>query len=189
MGSEGNDMKKICLLRIVFAFFAFYSVNGHAASITYDISWIGNNQYSMTGEFSFDDTLLGGVITAADVSSFSISGFLNGSAIGSFSGSPTTFNFDSSTDLFVVAEVNCTGAGGQAWGNEPLCGGSTGFGFAQGSGNELIYLNNVPQGSIPVSQTTLVATRQVVVPLPAAAWLFGSGLIGLTAMGRRKKKM
>jgi hypothetical protein len=29
--------------------------------------------------------------------------------------------------------------------------------------------------------------QQVVVPVPAAVWLFGSGLIGLIAVARRKK--
>ena len=28
-----------------------------------------------------------------------------------------------------------------------------------------------------------------VVPIPAAAWLFGSGLLGLIGMARRKKKV
>lgn len=157
-------MKKSCLLAAIYTFFAFYTINGHATDITYDISWTGNNQYSMTGEFSFDDSLLGGLITANDVSNLSINGFLYGSLVGNFSGSPTTFNFDSDAEQFVIGTVDCVGAGGQAWGGG-FCGGS-GFGFVQGAGHEFIYLDGVSLGSIPVSRTTLVATRQIVVPPP-----------------------
>ncbi len=35
-------------------------------------------------------------------------------------------------------------------------------------------------------QTITIATQSTVVPVPAAIWLFGSGLLGLTAMARRK---
>jgi hypothetical protein len=34
----------------------------------------------------------------------------------------------------------------------------------------------------------MTATPLAAVPVPAAAWLFGSGLMGLAAMGRRKRK-
>ena len=35
--------------------------------------------------------------------------------------------------------------------------------------------------------TTSTQTVSEVVPIPAAAWLFGSGLIGLVGLARRKK--
>jgi hypothetical protein len=38
------------------------------------------------------------------------------------------------------------------------------------------------------NEVTAAATTSVtVVPVPAAAWLFGSGLIGLISLARRKK--
>jgi hypothetical protein len=50
--------------------------------------------------------------------------------------------------------------------------------------------------SNPLSETaflsagglTLAGTPSAVTPLPAAVWLFGSGLLGLTGIARRKSK-
>jgi hypothetical protein len=35
---------------------------------------------------------------------------------------------------------------------------------------------------------TFVSPLETVVPVPAAVWLFGSGLLGLAGIARRKKK-
>lgn len=73
-----------------------------------------------------------------------------------------------------------------------------------GSGNDLWQLNesftltnadNAPEvwvvfwlnnGESDVGKVDNVVVTGLVVPLPAAVWLFGSGLIGLVAAGRRK---
>ena len=47
-----------------------------------------------------------------------------------------------------------------------------------------------PDNSGSLSHATLYGTRgdgNQVVPIPAAAWLLGSGLLGLFALGRRRK--
>ena len=50
--------------------------------------------------------------------------------------------------------------------------------------NQLINLGN---GDFEISHVTEInGTDRSLVPIPAAAWLFGSGLIGLVAVGRRK---
>lgn len=82
----------------------------------------------------------------------------------------TTFN----NVLLQVAEVNLDdfgiGAGGML--------GSGGFDVAlhQGTGN-----------SVAVSLALVGATNVTVVPVPAAVWLFGSGLVGLAGIARRKR--
>ena len=182
-------MNKSRLLGAVYTFLCLYSINGSTATVAYDISWTGANGYSMTGDFSFDDSILGGLIIASDVSSLSIEGFLNGLSVGSFIGLPITFNFDSATELFVVGpSANCSGDGGQIWGDITFCGGSPGFAFAQGSSTEGLYVNGVwiESSTVPISETTLFATRQPAVPIPPALWLFGSGLLGLVGLARRK---
>jgi hypothetical protein len=40
---------------------------------------------------------------------------------------------------------------------------------------------------ISVSVSMVGAVNSTVIPLPAAVWLFGSGLMGLIALARRKR--
>jgi len=58
-------------LSLVLAVLCFSS-NVHAAPIDYDISWTGNNGFTLDGMFSFDDTLLG---TGAITSIWSLAGY------------------------------------------------------------------------------------------------------------------
>jgi hypothetical protein len=51
---------------------------------------------------------------------------------------------------------------------------------------ELIYDQIVPS-EFPNFPYRLILRGEVVVPVPAAVWLFGSGLLGLAAVARRKK--
>ena len=50
--------------------------------------------------------------------------------------------------------------------------------------NDFYTADEIPWGGI----VGVYAIRTTVVPVPAAAWLFASGLIGLAGIGRRKKK-
>ena len=55
-------------------------------------------------------------------------------------------------------------------------------------GNALdVALNQSTGNSVAVSLALVGATNFSVVPVPAAVWLFGSGLIGLVGVARRKK--
>ena len=72
-----------------------------------------------------------------------------------------------------------------------LIGGNTHFGWADVevdlTGNfEDGYLNLYGYG-YETSANSAIAAGAGVVPVPAAAWLFGSGLLGLIGMARRKK--
>ena len=61
-------------------------VSGYATSanaIAFNIDWTGSGGYTMTGMFSYDDSLIGtGAIDENDVMSFMIEGFLNGGSVG-----------------------------------------------------------------------------------------------------------
>ncbi|HEY9695415.1 MAG TPA: hypothetical protein V6D15_24720 [Oculatellaceae cyanobacterium] len=83
------------------------SVNAPQANAglrTYALSWDGSNGYSATGLFSFDDSLLGNIISKNDLDSLSISFFdPTGSQLESFefpfpaSEAELNFNFNSAT--------------------------------------------------------------------------------------------
>lgn len=63
--------------------------------------------------------------------------------------------------------------------------------FNPGSGSFAAATNSLSTGNYTLKITManyVNATSATVVPLPAAAWLFGSGLLGLVGVVRRKKK-
>ena len=71
------------------------------------------------------------------------------------------FHYDSGTDHWEVRDWD-------SWGSIAM------LDALGGSSNPLIPLN-------------LLLYKEVFVPVPAAVWLFGSGLIGLIGVARRKK--
>ncbi len=64
--------------------------------------------------------------------------------------------------------------------------GSSGFGYATVSIN---YYGNPANQTINFRTPQLVSHTTNTVPLPAAAWLFGSGMLGLIGISRHKKAM
>lgn len=63
--------------------------------------------------------------------------------------------------------------------------------FNPGSGNFAAITNSLSTGTYTMKITManyVSATSTAVVPLPAAAWLFGSGLLALVGLAKRKKK-
>lgn len=63
--------------------------------------------------------------------------------------------------------------------------------FAPGSGNFAAITNNLSAGTYSLKITManyISADSMTVVPIPAAVWLFGSGLIFLWTVGRRNRK-
>jgi len=63
--------------------------------------------------------------------------------------------------------------------------------FAPGSGSFAAATNSLSTGTYTLKITManyVNATSATVVPLPAAAWLFGSGLLGMAGLARSRKK-
>ena len=164
------------------------SVPGIANAISFDISWAGANGYTMSGTFSYADSLIStGVIDENAIATLMIEGFQNGSSIGTWnltdsSSTVFNFNFDTDSQSFIVGGKNATTTG-QAWNYQ----GASGLGFASGDINQLFSLNgDLVNDSIIPTGTALIATPSIV-PVPAAMWLFGTGLLGLIGIARHKK--
>jgi len=189
-------------------------VNVTASSTTafFSYTWVAHDiQVFTPGSYSFDVTLGGGAAETGtliatvgagqlgmhmlfdwagnnniDVFVVATSGSVFGSGVGTKSvGSPCT-----STTL------NClwTGkgwAGGLA-ANAPAGGTVWMLASVDGNGDGLMGIPMPGGGPFPGFNANFNAnlspTPETVVPVPAAVWLFGSGLMGLAAVARRKKK-
>ena len=195
-------METHILTRMMIVFvLAVSPVTSHAAS--FNISWEGANDYRMTGQFSFSDSLINtGLINALDLDSFTVSGFLDRTLLGSFqldlNQTLINFNFDTNSGTFITGGRSDSPSG-QGW-NIPNSNG--GFGFFSGNSfqgfqinGELIAESQIRIGApvnIPgIVPSTLEATPVPLteVPEPSTFVLLGTGLIGLlTTWWWRKKK-
>jgi len=161
---------------------------GAASAITLSLSWTGSNGYSMTGSFSYADSLIGtGIIDETSISALTIEGFDNGTSLGTWSladGSDSTdpfnFNFDTTNLTFIIGGVSGSPSG-QAWNRR-----ATGIGFESGDKNQILTLNGniIADSALSVSASTLTVTA---VPVPAALYLFASGLFGIVGVARRNR--
>lgn len=71
--------------------------------------------------------------------------------------------------------------GGSTWAAD------TGYYFDQNSQSTYLSFNTPTGATISLLVDTTVACPPPSVPLPAAAWLFGSGLLGLVGVARRRR--
>lgn len=163
----------------------------NALAITYDISWVGSNGYEMTGLFSYSDAFIdSGLINEGQIDEFRIEGFHNDTSIGSWdldAGSasiyPFNFNFDTTTESFLVGGVH-SGPMGQSWN---YVAGT--FGFASGLASQVVSLDSsINESLVEIPSSALNATVRTV-PFPAAVWLFGSGLLTLIGFSKCGKKL
>jgi len=166
-------MLKKMLIALGVSFMMVGSAN--AALKSYDISWIGPNNYSLSGQFTFDDATAGSDVDQTELTSFFIEGFLNGNSLGSYSGPVHTFNFNADTGVLSSNQVwNMT-----IWGST-----ATGFGFGSGRyAQGIVQDGEIYQDSrLELAQFGNALTATItpsVVPLPAAAWMFIAGLAAL----------
>ena len=84
----------------------------------------------------------------------------------------TFFDWNTNLDIAVLNIMTCTSL-------------TTG---ASCTGTGTPMQNGPFLGSAPAFNGTVVSSSVAAVPIPAAAWLMGSGLIGLAGVARRRKK-
>ncbi len=160
--------------------------SANAALKSYDISWVGSNNYSMTGNFSFDAATAGPVVDETELSSFFIQGFHNGNSVGSHSSAVENFNFDATTGNFLVGGSS-TSDTGQRWNS-----GGTGFGFSSRRYSQGFTFDgsfySVTSINIGYVDSTLEASSLSTVPLPAALPLYAAGMAVLGFFGYRRKR-
>ncbi len=167
-------------------FLLVISINAHAVPIEFEFDWQGENEYSLNGTFSFDDSLLGtGVITQDSLLSFSMAGFLDGGLLGTFDGIPESLLFDT-VGLFFPVGVNADGSRNlQQWNFR-----GAGINFLSARFSQALGLDGVlifESGFRVESGLTRADSRLTVsrVPEPGTLTLLGLGLLGLS-IARRK---
>ena len=150
-------------------------------NVTFDLTFGGTNAFGLidgdpvTATGSFDDSLIGGNIISG-------SGTIDVSAITNLVitvGSQTFTDLDDNGSGLLTI-VNGTAIDGI---------GSAGFVYAGTNSNTNIFTSNASDDFIGNSDVLGVwnGFAMTAVPVPAAVWLFGSGLIGLAGVARRKK--
>ncbi|MEM7724296.1 MAG: hypothetical protein AAF376_18275 [Pseudomonadota bacterium] len=132
------------------AFLTALIAAGPAQAATFHFCWIGGAGYTMRGEITFPDSLLGtGLITQDDVTDFRIMGFHDGIPIGAWSLArlkPHTtwvLSFDTNTLAFPMGGIRSENSY-QAWnanGRVNDCG-VGGFGFNGGNWAQDVCIDN-----------------------------------------------
>jgi hypothetical protein len=184
---EDGSMNKTHIGMLVTAFAAllsFSSVSG--ASTIYNLVDHTNADYTVSGTITTDDTL--GSISVANIEGWTVN--VTGLESFSFSSSdPNAATLDLNFPAGVVAtstDITVSGAG-----NFRLVGDTTSNYQPQwGYSNGTMFLHGVTQtnlSAVDIGQEGNVVFATAVVPVPAAAWLFGSGLIGLIGVAKRKQ--
>jgi hypothetical protein len=186
---------RIIPMQKLFATMLLVSLGGiaHAEKI-FDISWTGTGGYSMTGQFSYADSLANtGVITGSKLDTFMITGFLNNTQVGSwnltqgFAGFSFNFNFNTTTLLFPQGGIS-SGTTGQDW--DVTTGGehcpNPGFGFSSGSGSQGVCVNNGGFVGSTVIDNLTATPAPATAPEPFSAALCFTGLATLITIRRKR---
>lgn len=162
----------------------------NAAPINYGISWTGSNNWTMAGEFSIDDSLLGsGAITANSLLSMSFTFFLSGVEQGNFVLEVDTiladynFNFDTTTEQLLVGGLS-NGPQGQDWNRF-----GPGYGWQSGNNGQRGLFNGglfTPDDSFIFTANSTLAVVRLEAPtpvsVPGSMALMVLGLISLLLM-------
>lgn len=167
------------------------SVAPSAHAISFDTSWTGSNDWSLSGMFSYDDSLINtGAITGNELDSLMFEVFNGNTSQGVWNlGDPQfslNFNFDTTTETFVVGG-NSNFSTGQRWG---AAGGgfpASAVGFESGGAGQGVWVGSNFRGFLtPITNSTLTATRKQTQPIPTPALL--PGLIGMGFSAIRKRR-
>lgn len=164
------------------------------------IEWTGTAGYSLAGFFSYSNSLINtGAIDETDLQSFSIEVFLDNVSLGTWDMSQGStyvesgnlfpedyfnFNYDTTAQAFIVGGLRASDQG-QVWNFR----GDFGVGFESGQQNQKISVGSTKydESEVLTSNSTLVVTSTSAVPVPPAAYLFTTGLLGLVGVARRKR--
>jgi hypothetical protein len=179
-------------------FLAYYDPN-------LDITWLADANAGAGSAFDDELSTTDGVMTWANANAWAASLTLGGMSDWRL---PTTLNLDSTCDSPVNSTgFNCTGSEmGYLYYEEGITGAAPGpFSNLQSSlywsGTEFVldptkawFFNffsgiqiSTPKFAGLFAWAVHSGDVPAVVPVPAAVWLFGSGLLGLVGMARRKK--
>jgi len=157
-----------------------------ASAISLNIGWTGANGYTLTGNFSYPDALIGtGRINGSALTSFNIQTFLNGSSLGTWNpslGGTFNFNFDTTTETFFVGGTSGS-LNGQIWGIN-----STTVGFVSGSSFQALTSAGaaIDSSFLPVGQSTLTATRAATATVPEPGTVGALALLGLGGLATKR---
>ncbi len=164
-------------------------------AVGFNIFWTDNGNVTMTGMFSFNDSLTG-IIDETNLDAFSIEVFENGASQGTWTANTAAsdfgidpgalefnFNFNATTGLFLVGD-NSASSEGQQWN------GAGTIGFISGSAAQQVSYNNTFSQLVPIEASTLTATPKSTEPIPEPATfiLFGSGMIGIWGYAARRQR-
>lgn len=142
------------------------SGNGSMGGSFFNHPWTAN-------QVEWFDTHTG--TTTWDASGYANGGTYTFGLTGNQVAAGTLFNWNGNTDIAVLTIFDCPVSGGGA------CNGNS-LGMAGGPfPGSMPTFNGTTADDFPVSGGSAV-------PVPAAVWLFGSGLMGLVGVARRRKQ-
>jgi hypothetical protein len=162
-------------------------VAAQASAVTYDISGTGSNSNSKTAYANTTNTFSG----TAELVGTTMTATMTQTSNGGFLVLEQTRIFDVLSGFGSNEITSCGGSGATlACGSVPL-GTSPWGGAVSGSYvTDFLYIEDIGSAD-PSTVNQLTITEQIVytqaVPVPAAAWLFGSALVGLAGIGRKRK--
>jgi hypothetical protein len=175
-------MKK---LNTILAASALALVASQASAAPYSITGSGANTNDVTtyantvNVFSGTADLVGNIMTAS-ITQVSNGGFLI---------LEQTRTFDVTTGLGTNEITSCGGSGaGFACGTIPLSTPSPWSGVVSGAyTTQFDFVSGPDLGGNTLTITETINYTASAIPVPAAAWLFGSALVGLAGIGRKRK--
>lgn len=179
-------MKKLHLLAAVCALLTFFTTSSQAAIITWTLNDVvlSDNQ-TLTGGFDYDsdnNTFSNISITTSGDASFESMTFNQTAYIGACDQLGCRFNDSAPAVGDILLSLN--------WQTQLTnAGGTKGFSldnvFFECTTADCV--SNIAQGNQVSIVSGTLSSAPDPVPVPAAVWLFGSGLLGLIGVARRKK--
>lgn len=156
----GLTRRAVCNMQVVAACMFAFSAPANATDLYF--CWVGGGGYTMTGQMTLvDGAMAKTLVTEADVTGFSITGFLNGDKVGGWDlkdRMPETtwhLRFSPNTMEFPVGGSfgSLFSQGWNAHGRVSDCG-NPGFGFNSGNAAQDVCVNGVYELSSRVNRAT-----------------------------------